>query len=48
MPALPARVVILGGAALVAISYAFHAVSAVRTLITGIADADVPSAPPQV
>ncbi len=48
VPALPARVVILGGAALVVISYAFHAVSAVRTLITGIADADVPSAPPQV
>ena len=47
VPALPARIVILAGAALVVISYALHAVSAVRTLATGIADGDVPAAPPQ-
>jgi TRAP-type C4-dicarboxylate transport system permease small subunit len=47
VPALPARIVVLVGAVLVVVSYALHAVSAVLTLATGIADADVPSAPPQ-
>lgn len=47
VPALPARIVILLGAVLVVISYALHAVSAVRTLVTGIADGDVPAAPPK-
>jgi TRAP-type C4-dicarboxylate transport system permease small subunit len=46
VPALPARITVLVGAALVVVSYALHAVSAVRTLATGIADEDVPSAPP--
>ncbi len=48
VPALPARVIVLLGAALVVVSYALHAVSAARTLVTGVAEADVPSAPPQV
>jgi TRAP-type C4-dicarboxylate transport system permease small subunit len=45
IPAWPARVVVLVGAALVVVSYVMHAVHAVRTLVSGRADDDVPSAP---
>jgi C4-dicarboxylate transporter, DctQ subunit len=47
VPALPARIVILAGAVLVVLSYALHAVAAARTLVTGIADTDVPTSAPQ-
>jgi TRAP-type C4-dicarboxylate transport system permease small subunit len=45
IPAWPARVVVLAGAALVVVSYVMHAVHAVGTLVSGRADEDVPSAP---
>jgi TRAP-type C4-dicarboxylate transport system permease small subunit len=45
IPAWPARVVVLSGAALVVVSYVMHAVHAVGTLVSGRADEDIPSAP---
>ena len=35
VPALPARIVVLAGAFLVVVSYAFHALHAARALVTG-------------
>jgi TRAP-type C4-dicarboxylate transport system permease small subunit len=46
IPAWPARVVVLVGAALVVASYVMHAVRAVGTLVSGRADDDIPAAPP--
>ncbi len=45
VPALPARVVVLIGAALVVISYAFQGIHAARALMTGTADE--PASTPQ-
>jgi TRAP-type C4-dicarboxylate transport system permease small subunit len=46
VPAFPARTIVLIGSALVVASYALHAVSAMRTLISGLSDDDVPSSAP--
>ena len=48
VPAWPARFTVLIGSALVVFSYVIHAVGAVRVLLTGRPEDDVPSAPPQV
>jgi TRAP-type C4-dicarboxylate transport system permease small subunit len=47
VPAWPARFAVLIGSALVVISYAIHAIGAVRVLLTGRAADDVPAAPPE-
>jgi TRAP-type C4-dicarboxylate transport system permease small subunit len=48
VPAWPARITVLIGSTLVVLSYLMHAIGAVRVLLTGRAEDDVLSAPPQV
>jgi C4-dicarboxylate transporter, DctQ subunit len=48
VPALPARVVILAGALLVVISYAFHGLHAARAVLTGRAEDEPSNAPTQI
>ena len=45
IPVWPARVIVLVGAAIVVATYLMHAVTAVRVLISGRAEDEVPSAP---
>jgi TRAP-type C4-dicarboxylate transport system permease small subunit len=48
VPALPARIIVLVGAALVVISYCFHGLHAARALVTGQAEDEPSSAPTQI
>jgi len=48
VPAWPARFAVLIGSALVVLSYVMHAIGAMRILLTGQAEGDVPVAPPDV
>ncbi len=48
VPALPARIIVLVGAALVVISYCYHGVHATRALVTGRAQDEPASTPTQI
>jgi TRAP-type C4-dicarboxylate transport system permease small subunit len=48
VPALPARIVVLVGAALVVISYCYHGLHAAHALVTGRAEDKPSSAPTQI
>jgi TRAP-type C4-dicarboxylate transport system permease small subunit len=48
VPAWPARFAVLIGSVLVVLSYVIHAIGAVRVLVTGRAEDEVPVAPPDV